>query len=113
MGCLVHHHWPHLVSMLSPPAGEPAATSSLPCSVLQAHGAIKAYGVHLVVGNMLHTRKDRVYLVRDSGGQPAVQQIERPAYEPIIEKLLVAEVVVAHRRHMEAAGCGGASDGGK
>lgn len=42
--------------------------SALPCAWsavpwLQAYGAIEAYGVHLVVANELHSRKDRVWLV--------------------------------------------------
>lgn len=36
--------------------------SCLP-SWLQAYSAIEAYGVHLVVANELHSRKDRVWLV--------------------------------------------------
>jgi hypothetical protein len=33
----------------------------------------------------------------------AVQHVERPPDVPQIESLLVAEVVAAHRRHMQAA----------
>ena len=91
------------------------------CWLLQAFGAVEAYGVQLVVANELHSRKDRVWLVArqegssedgesggrgsgnggsGGGGGMAVQQIERPADTPVIETLLVAEVVTAHRRHM-------------
>ncbi len=35
---------------------------------LQAYGAIDAYGVHLVVANELHSRKDRVWLVSQQVG---------------------------------------------
>jgi hypothetical protein len=85
------------------------ASHAGPAVLLQAHGAIQQYGVHLVVGNMLHTRKDRVYLVTERSaeeeqlGQPVVQEIERPAGEPVIEKLLVAQVVAAHQRYIAAA----------
>ena len=87
---------------------------------LQAYGAVEAYGVQLVVANELHSRKDRVWLVSrqqggtsskdgassgsgagGSGGGMAVQQIERPGDTPVIETLLVAQVVAAHRRHMQ------------
>ena len=75
--------------------------------------------MQLVVANELHSRKDRVWLVSrqeggsggdgassssgngSSGGGMAVQQIERPADTPAIETLLVAQVVAAHRRHMQ------------
>ena len=76
--------------------------------------------MQLVVANELHSRKDRVWLVSrqkegsssddgpssssgagGSGSGMAVQQIERPADTPVIETLLVAQVVAAHRRHMQ------------
>ncbi|KAL4424661.1 hypothetical protein ABPG77_004468 [Micractinium sp. CCAP 211/92] len=69
----------------------------------KAYGAIEAYGVHLVVANELHSRKDRVWLVSQQEGAMAVQQIVRPEAVPAIEALLVAEVVAAHRQHMAAA----------
>lgn len=37
----------------------PSSSSRLP----QAHASIRAYGVHLVVANLLATRKETVYLV--------------------------------------------------
>ena len=56
-----------------------------------------------MVGNMLHTRKDKVYLVtQGAGAEAAVEAIERPSYEPVIEKQLVARVVAAHERHIAA-----------
>jgi hypothetical protein len=67
----------------------------------KAYGAIEAYGVHLVVANELHSRKDRVWLVSQRDGVQAVQQIERPADVAEIETLLVSEVVAAHRQHMQ------------
>lgn len=76
--------------------------------------------MQLVVANELHSRKDRVWLLSrqkegsssddgpssssgagGSGSGMAVQQIERPADTPVIETLLVAQVVAAHRRHMQ------------
>jgi hypothetical protein len=75
----------------------------------KAAGAVAAYGVHLVVGNMLHTRKERVYLVEpaaggrpDGGGEAAVtvRQLDRLPGEAVIEQALVVEVVAMHRRHI-------------
>ena len=73
----------------------------------KAAASVAAYGVHLVVANMLHTRKERVYLVEPSpggrgGGDAAVtvRQLDRPPGEAVIEQALVAEVVAAHRRHI-------------
>lgn len=102
------------------------------CLDLQARGAISSYGVHLVVANELHSRKDRVWLVAGAegagaagtgggdasaagsssggGGGPSVRRIDRPAEEPVIESRLVAEVVAAHRAHVAAA-AGGGGDG--
>lgn len=40
----------------------------LPHTTTQAYGAIEAYGVHLVVANELHSRKDRVWLVTQRVG---------------------------------------------
>lgn len=70
------------------------------------------YGVHAVVANLLHTRKDRVLVVdaqppEGSGGSDAsaagaanagltVLDVRRPAGEPHIERLLVARVVELH-----------------
>ena len=92
----------------------------------QARGAVRSYGVHLVVANELHSRKNRVWLVAGSaeatatsgdvasgsgsrstaetgGGEADVCRIDRPEGEPVIERPLVAEVVAAHRRHMAEA----------
>ncbi len=54
--------------------------------------------MHLVVANILTTRKDRVLLVRKPGGELATQQIVRPAEEQDIERLLVGQVVGMHTR---------------
>lgn len=40
-------------------------------SRMQAAGALHAYGVHAVVANLLHTRKDQVLLVTSEGGPVA------------------------------------------
>ncbi|KAL4420389.1 hypothetical protein ABPG75_010045 [Micractinium tetrahymenae] len=69
----------------------------------KAYGAIEAYGVHLVVANELHSRKDCIWLVSQQEDAMAVQQIDRPPDVPAIETLLVAEVVAAHQQHMAAA----------
>jgi len=74
----------------------------------KAAAAVDAYGVHLVVANLLHTRKDRVYLVSkqtppsESGGakeEAMVHQVDRPEGEPVIERVLVLEVVARHQKH--------------
>lgn len=65
----------------------------------QAHASIRVYGVHAVVANMLHTRKDRVYLVTGQGGNAAVRQLDRPPEEQAIERLLVAAVAGLHAAH--------------
>jgi hypothetical protein len=48
---------------------------------------------------MLHTRKDRVYLVTGQGGNAAVRQLDRPPEEQAIERLLVAAVAGLHAAH--------------
>lgn len=67
--------------------------------ISKAHASIRAYGVHAVVANMLHTRKDRVYLVTGQGGEVAVRQLDRPPEERAIERLLVAAVAGLHAGH--------------
>lgn len=54
----------HLAAVLLASQCAPSAAALLPCRCLsQAWGAIEAHGVHLVVANELHSRKDRVWLV--------------------------------------------------
>jgi len=85
----------------------------------QASGAVERYGVHAVVANLLHTRKDRVLIVHGESAQqqsgaaaaaataaPAastaaagglvVDDVQRPAEEPHIEHILVAKVIELH-----------------
>jgi hypothetical protein len=83
----------------------------------KARGALDKYGVHAVVANLLHTRKDRVWVVRKQppgeGGEGAaapasaaaaghqdadldVAVIDRPPDMLFIEDALVAEVVALH-----------------
>ncbi len=74
----------------------------------KAQGAITNYGVHLVVANELHSRKDTVLLVAPPQGGLGpqgveVRRIDRPAGVAAIESLLVAEVVAMHAAHMERA----------
>jgi hypothetical protein len=93
----------------------------------QAAGAVERYGVHAVVANLLHTRKDRVLIVHSgeqppSGGAAAqaspaaaaadsadgpvlvsrhrgleVADMRRPAGHEHIEHTLVGRVVALHR----------------
>jgi hypothetical protein len=67
--------------------------------------------VHAVVANLLHTRKDRVLVVKqqqqqqqEAGAQEAglhVVEVLRAASEPHIEKQLVAEVVTLHQQFQQ------------
>lgn len=103
----------------SPPRGHGKATtdgSTAPRNAPQASGAVSRYGVHAVVANLLHTRKDRVLVVHapppgaappPGGGAAAegagaagglvVADVRRPEGEPHIERLLVARVVELHQ----------------
>ena len=50
--------------------------------------------------------------VRESaGGEAVVEAVERPAYEPVIEKLLVGCVVAAHEQYVAAMATGAGTDG--
>jgi DNA / pantothenate metabolism flavoprotein len=90
----------------------------------KAKKAIIEYGVHMVVANELHTRKDVVYLVtpplpsqvgkistenNNIAGAAAmgqredseVETVNRPENDPVIENVLVSHVIAAHTRHMK------------
>lgn len=62
----------------------------------KARNAIQMYDVHMVIANMLHTRKDKVNLVLPA----STVQLNRPEGENIIEKILVDKIVQAHDRHI-------------
>ncbi len=66
----------------------------------QAAGALERYGVHVVVANILETRKEVVSLVAPGvagvAAWPAVSLIRRPLGGQVIEAPLVAELA---RRH--------------
>lgn len=67
----------------------------------KARAAIEKYQVHLVVANLLQTRRDLCYLVEPSAEQNsqqdiAVSNVNRPANEASIEPQLISEVVVRH-----------------
>jgi hypothetical protein len=82
----------------------------------KAKKAITEYGVHMVVANELHTRKDVVYLVSPpredgcfeksrinatgAGARARVEIVKRPEDDPVIENVLVAHVIEAHTRHI-------------
>ena len=80
--------------MLGPPAWL--------CVDLQAAGALDKYAVDAVVANLLHTRKDRVLIVKQQQGaggqQHEVVEVVRAQEEPHIEKQLVAEIVQLHKQ---------------
>jgi hypothetical protein len=67
--------------------------------------------VHLVVANILSSRKDRVLLVHRPGGQLQAQQILRPPEDADIELLLVARVVEMHGRFQRGGAATAAADG--
>lgn len=71
---------------------------------VQASGALKRYGVHAVVANILTTRKEQVQLVQQgSGDQPEVAVINRPPEVPFIEQVLVQRIVEMHTSFVSAA----------
>jgi hypothetical protein len=49
---------------------------------LQASGALRNYGVHAVVANILHTRKDHVLVVSPAGQLPGALAACLPARPP-------------------------------
>lgn len=63
----------------------------------QAKTSLQAYGMHAVVANLLHTRKDRVLLVVRGTEGVAVEDVVRPAEEPLIERLIVQRIVAVHQ----------------
>ena len=62
--------------------------------IKKAQQAIATYGVHRVVANLLHTRKEHVIIVSDGGAQ----HIRRPDGVAEIEEIFVAELVDAHKK---------------
>jgi hypothetical protein len=86
---------------------------------VQASGALARYGVHLVVANLLHNRKDVVTLVEPgvaataagvegqagtlADGSARAEEIRRPAGDTDIERLLVAAVAARHRAFRDCA----------
>ena len=77
----------------------------------KAAKSVSEYSVHMVVANELHSRKDVVFLVSPLGRKNEnlgkeehgawVQRVERPKNDPIIETLLVGEIIAAHKLHMK------------
>jgi hypothetical protein len=95
----------------------PAGLALHPYHWLQAYCAVEGQGIHLVIANELHSRKDRVWLVQQAvaaqqqqAAGMAVQKVERPPHVAVIEELLVAEVVVRHQQHMRRAATAAARD---
>jgi hypothetical protein len=75
---------------------------------VQAAGALDKYSVHAVVANLLHTRKDRVLVVKQQAGSQQQQQLPvdvvevlRAPTEPHIEKQLVAVIVQLHQQFQQ------------
>lgn len=71
----------------------------------QAEKAVRTYGVHAVVANELHTRKDRVTIVRPNDEhngfsfEHELVQRDPDSGEPI-ERDLVAAIVTWHKGRM-------------
>ena len=87
----------------------------------KAEGALTKYGVSLVVANLLHTRRDVVYLVSkefdksDNGSDmeslrsiqnrkiaesTCTVSVKRPDGESQIERVLIEKIVKAHKQHI-------------
>jgi len=68
----------------------------------KARGAIQKYGSHAVVANLLHNRKDRVYVLRpDDSGQDGVSvEVVDRAPADIIEEPLIAAIEQLHAAHV-------------
>lgn len=64
----------------------------------KCHGALIKYGHQLVIGNLLQTRKDEIYLV----GPNFEKHIVRPAENPIIENVFLPSVVKLHENYMSS-----------
>jgi hypothetical protein len=82
----------------------------------KAAGALANYAVHAVVANILHTRKDVVYVVQGGAGGGAggegggaetvgveVETVVRPEGTARIEAILTPRIVDMHRRFSEGA----------
>jgi len=87
--------------------------TAIPADV-QATGALTRYDVHAVVANILHTRKDRVLIVRkqnklstqpqgDAATMVEVIDVRRSPSEEHIEGQLVGRVVLLHNEYMASA----------
>jgi len=78
--------------------------------ISKARRAIESYGVHLVVANLLQTRRDVVYLVfpraGDSTLEVGVQELTRPPYADSIDPALVQAVVGRYHAFAGAGGLG-------
>ena len=68
--------------------------------VPKATAALRAYGVHAVVANELHSRAERVTVVSRLAGTDdiTVQEVRKPG-DGDIESTLIMEIVEQHRRH--------------
>ena len=72
----------------------------------KARGAIAKYGMGCVVANILHTRYDRITLVRPTPTAPEgeARVVERePGSDTLLETVFVPELCELHRAHIEAA----------
>ena len=68
--------------------------------VSKAKGAIAKYKPHVVVGNILHTRKDQVLIVTEADVQTIRRTEAQIAEDVEIEKELVGSIVSMHARHI-------------
>jgi len=70
----------------------------------KARGAIAKYGMGCVVANILHTRYDRITLVRPTPTAPEgeARVVERePGSDTLLETVFVPELCELHRAHIE------------
>jgi phosphopantothenate-cysteine ligase len=67
----------------------------------KARGSLEVYGHQIVIGNILATRKKRVVVLYQGGGEKVIELGEREVEAGVeIEGEIVSELVVCHRRWM-------------
>lgn len=67
----------------------------------KAKSSIDMYNVDCVVANMLHSRKDTVYLVKQNPPEPVVERIDRPKEVSSIESILIERLIKLHDEYIQ------------